>query len=285
MVFNPFDTVTAQMTYVVPPPDGGQTYQLVDVKSGKLIDENVLQTVHDVVVENIRGKERLYTLDSAGFQYFYRPSRHPDLNDTKELEEYGRESTEIVKEITGASRVILYESAQRRRPTGEKDRAIKKRKPAGQVHVDVSAAAAVDCLHSYAPSEYLLDLPRRHRWQIINLWRPIGVAAYDSPLAFCIWNSVNPETDTFPVPRLHPKSDDSEETVKYNEALGVSYSRNHQWKYVRGMTPDDFVLIKNYDSDDSVARFTPHAAFADSTTSKNSPPRESIELRFLVLYD
>ncbi|KAF9258549.1 hypothetical protein L218DRAFT_1064734 [Marasmius fiardii PR-910] len=283
MVFNPFDTVTAQITYVVPPPDGGQTYQLIDKESGKLIDENVLQTVHDVIVENIRGKERLYTLDNAGFQYFYRPSRHPDLNDTKEVEEYSRESTEIVKEITGASHVILYECAQRRRPTGEKDGAIKKRRPASQVHVDVSAAAAMNYLHTYAPSEYRLDLPQRRRWQIINLWRPIGVAAYDSPLAFCTWNSVNPETDTFPIPRL--RKSDSEEPVKYNEALGVSYSRNHQWKYVRGMTPDDFVLIKNYDSDDSVARFTPHAAFADSTSPKGSPPRESVELRFLVLYD
>ena len=30
------------------------------------------------------------------------------------------------------------------------------------------------------------------------------------------------------------------------ETLGVKYNPNHKWKYVRGMEPDEFVLIKWY---------------------------------------
>ncbi|KAF9261035.1 hypothetical protein L218DRAFT_906281, partial [Marasmius fiardii PR-910] len=283
MVFNPSNTVAAQITYVVPPPDGVQPYQLLDFESG-VNKENIVKLVHDVVVENIRGKEHLYTLDSAGFQYLHRPTKHTDFDDDKELEGYYRESAEIVKEVTGASRVILYDPLQRRRRTGEEDESsIKKRRPAGQVHVDVSAAAAVGHVYRYAPSE-APDLLRSRRFQIINLWRPINNTAHDWPLAFCTWSSVDPVNDTFPVPRLRPESDLSEATVKYNEALGIRYNPTHQWKYVPAMTPNDLVLIKNYDTDESVSRFTPHTAFEDPTTPKGSPPRESIELRFLVFY-
>ncbi|KAF9259758.1 hypothetical protein L218DRAFT_874011 [Marasmius fiardii PR-910] len=277
MVFNPSNTVAAQVTYVVPPPDGVQAYQLLNLKTG-INKENIVRVQHDVVIENIRGKQHLYTLDEAGFQYLHRPTKHTDFDDIKELEEYYRESTEIVKEVTGASRVILYDPLQRRRRAGEEDSdTVKKRRPAGQVHVDVSLSAAFSHIHRYAPTSEASKLLSSRRFQVINLWRPINNPAFDWPVAFCVWDSVDVERDTFSVPRLRPE--------KYNEALGVRFSCAHRWKYLRGMRTDEVVLIKNFDSDESVARFTPHTAFEDPTTPKGSPPRESIELRFLVFYD
>ncbi|KAF9259762.1 hypothetical protein L218DRAFT_947387 [Marasmius fiardii PR-910] len=159
MVFNPSNTIAAQVTYVVPPPDvPPSTYQA----------------------------------------YF---------DDIKELEEYYRESTEIVKEVTGASRVILYDPLQRRRRTGEEDSdTVKKRKPAGQVHVDVSLSAAFSHIHRYAPTSEASKLLSSRRFQVINLWRPINNPAFDWPVAFCVWDSVDVERDTFSVPRLRPES-------------------------------------------------------------------------------
>jgi len=97
------------------------------------------------------------------------------------------------------------------------------------------------------------------------------------------------------------------------ETFGVCFNERHQWKYLRGMTPDEGVLIKwcvlilystghvllydvagcscvlqySFDSvqDGSVAAFTPHTGFEDPTTPPNAPKRESIELRALVFYD
>ncbi|KAF9258544.1 hypothetical protein L218DRAFT_909322 [Marasmius fiardii PR-910] len=289
MVANPFDTVTAQITYVVPPPDGVQPYQLVDYESGKLKEGNVTPSTHDIVIENIRGREHLYTLDDTGFQYLHRPTQCKDFSDPEQLEDYGRESTEIVKGITGAKRVILYSSLQRRRPTVSDDEPLKIRKPAGQVHIDVSSSSAIGRLKQHVPKDEP-ELLQSRRWGIVNLWRPINIA-YDWPLACCNWNSIDPGYDAFPVPRLRPGpeggdgQDDGKGTVEYNEALSVRFSPNHQWKYIRAMTPDDCVLLKNYDTDDSVARFTPHTAFQDPTTPEGSPPRESIEQRFLCFYD
>ncbi|KAF9258578.1 hypothetical protein L218DRAFT_876913 [Marasmius fiardii PR-910] len=261
------DIITAQLTYIMPPPNGGRAYQLFSSRTGELEEANIVPALHDMFIENVRGKEDSYTLDDAGFQFFHRPTKHTDFDDEKELEEYYWESTEIVKEVTGASDVIFSSSMQRSRVVRELDDLKPKQwRPAGQVHVD-----QLDRLR-----ERGLE-PRR--WQIINLWRPIGHAAYDWPLACCTWNSVDLESDIYTLERR------TDHGRRINETRGVKYNPNHQWKYVRGMSPSDIVLLKTFDSDEGVARFTPHTAFEDPTTPENAPPRKSIELRLLVVYN
>ncbi|TFK48884.1 hypothetical protein OE88DRAFT_1663124 [Heliocybe sulcata] len=51
------------------------------------------------------------------------------------------------------------------------------------------------------------------------------------------------------------------------------------------MTPDEFALIKCFDSKDGVAKCTPHTGFEDPWTPPDAPFRESVELRVLVFYD
>jgi hypothetical protein len=56
----------------------------------------------------------------------------------------------------------------------------------------------------------------------------------------------------------------------------------HRWYYLGVQTPDEVTLIKCFDSDESKARLTPHIAFLDSTSPKDAPDRQSIEVRCLV---
>jgi hypothetical protein len=52
------------------------------------------------------------------------------------------------------------------------------------------------------------------------------------------------------------------------------------------MTPDEVLLIKGFDSlTDGRARFTPHGAFDLPDTPAAAPPRESIEVRTLVVIE
>jgi hypothetical protein len=52
------------------------------------------------------------------------------------------------------------------------------------------------------------------------------------------------------------------------------------------MTPDEVLLIKGWDSvQDGRARFTPHGAFDLPDTPDNAAPRESIEVRTLVVIE
>mgnify|MGYP006955278394 FL=1 len=76
----------------------------------------------------------------------------------------------------------------------------------------------------------------KKRFQIINLWRPIHVPALEWPLALCDYRSVNPEKDAIPVALIYPDRE--------GETYGISYNPEHKWKYLKGMTPDEVVLIK-----------------------------------------
>jgi hypothetical protein len=52
------------------------------------------------------------------------------------------------------------------------------------------------------------------------------------------------------------------------------------------MTRDEVLLIKGWDSlDDGRARFTPHSAFTLPDTPAEAAPRESIEVRTLVVIE
>jgi hypothetical protein len=51
------------------------------------------------------------------------------------------------------------------------------------------------------------------------------------------------------------------------------------------MQADEALLLKCFDSKtDGRARFAPHSAFIDPTVPIDTPPRESIEVRTLVLH-
>ena len=134
--------------------------------------------------------------------------------------------------LRGLNGIVLL--AIRRRRPGETD-SPGRRQPVAQVHVDQTVASSIARVHRHLPAA---DVPKLldHRFQIINLWRPIAVPAVDWPLALCDYQSVDLEKDTFPVARISAESTGETMRVKYNE--------NHKWKYLHGMTPEEIVLIK-----------------------------------------
>ena len=134
--------------------------------------------------------------------------------------------------------------AIRRRRPGVVDDSPQKRQPVPQVHVDQTAASATARVHRHLPAE---DAPEllKHRFQIINLWRPIGQPAWDWPLALCDYRSVDPKQDLIPTRLIYPDRE--------GETFGVKYNPNHRWKYLKGMSPEEFVLIKWYVCYDSIS--------------------------------
>ncbi|KAJ3512656.1 hypothetical protein NLJ89_g3398 [Agrocybe chaxingu] len=255
------DFTTAKLLYMVPPANGERVYTHInaDFATG-LRKSNFVNEEKEVVIENIRGKEDTVSLDASGFQYVHAPAKHKSFVDDEEVRrEYYPESIELLKRLTGASRVELFDHTIRRRRPGEIDDSPDKRQPVAQVHVDQTTAASIARVHRHLPAT---DAPRllERRFQIINL-------------------SVDQKGDMFPVALIYPDREGETQGVKFNE--------NHKWKYLRGMTPDEVVLIKCFDSiqDGSVAVFTPHTGFSDPATPPDAPLRESIELRALVFYD
>ena len=63
-----------------------------------------------VVIENLRGKEDIVSLDTAGFQFYKRTSKHATFDNDEEIRRvYSLESIELVKKLTGSSRVGLFD--------------------------------------------------------------------------------------------------------------------------------------------------------------------------------
>ncbi|EIW55666.1 uncharacterized protein TRAVEDRAFT_171478 [Trametes versicolor FP-101664 SS1] len=281
MTFTNPDTVTATLDYFTPPADGSKPYNYITwTPSMGVPRANWERVPHEVQIENLRGgKEGSVSLDTTGFLYGRGAAAHKTFENDEIVEkEYYPESIELVKKLTGASRIIPFDHTIRRRRPEETEDTPQKRQPVPLVHIDQTPESARARVERHLPAE---DVPKllAGRFQIINLWRPIGHPAYDWPLALCDWRSVDRTGDLVASTLRYPDRD--------GETFGVKFNPNHRWKYLRGMTSEEFVLIKCFDTKDDgeTATFTPHTAFQDPTTPKDAPLRESIELRLLVFYD
>ena len=70
-------------------------------------------------------------------------------------------------------------------------------------------------------------------------------------------------------------------------SLGNATAARHQWAYYPRMAAEEALLFKTFDSceDGSTPRFVFHTAFDDPTTPDDAPPRRSIEVRTVALWD
>jgi hypothetical protein len=105
-----FDT-TATLKYFLSPPDGSRLYANVDADSvaGKPV-RNWIEKPHDVHIEDVRGKEALYKLDSAGFQFGREAAKHTSFLDDDEIQnEYYPESIDLIKKVTGTSNAVIFD--------------------------------------------------------------------------------------------------------------------------------------------------------------------------------
>jgi hypothetical protein len=187
---------------------------------------------------------------------------------------YYPEAENLLKKVTGASRVFIFDHTTRRRVPGAEDRRDGLRQPVARVHVDHTAKSGPQRVRDLLADEAQQLL--RGRVQVINLWRPIRGPLRDAPLAVCDAQSVEPD-DLVPSDLVYPH--------RVGETYSVTYRPSHRWFYFREMRSDEVLLLKCYDSQrDGRARFAPHSAFTDPTTPTDAPPRESIEIRTLVFH-
>ncbi|MDB5919780.1 MAG: putative methyltransferase [Massilia sp.] len=113
------------------------------------------------------------------------------------------------------------------------------------------------------------------RFAIVNLWRSTRLTILDAPLAVCDARTVK-SSDLVAADIVYP--------TRTGEIFEVLYNPAHAWTYFHGMEFDEVLLFKQFDSADGTACHTLHAAFAHPATPSATPPRESIEVRCLLIY-
>ncbi|ROT34486.1 hypothetical protein SODALDRAFT_318414 [Sodiomyces alkalinus F11] len=229
--------------------------------------------VRPVTIHDISGHEEDFTLDGQGFQVHRQPVTEKDFVDDDQIKaSYYPETEQLLKDVTGASRVFIFDHTIRRPPPESETKS--NRGPVQRVHIDQSYRAALSRVPHHLPEE--ADRLLRGRVQIINVWRPIKTVERD-PLAVAEASSV-PDEDLVMIELIYPN--------RRGETYHVNYRPAHRWHYKSGLTPDEVLLIKCFDSKkDGRARRVPHTAFVDPTAAPDAPARESIEIRALVFHE
>ncbi|KAI0206376.1 hypothetical protein F4808DRAFT_469548 [Astrocystis sublimbata] len=271
--------VSTVINYYCDPGDGSPP---MPVRISDKTVKNERPTVaKPTTIRDITGEEDKYVLDRNGFQFVGRVTQIHDADFHKSefvKTNYYPETKELLKDITGASRVYIFDHKTRVGPSnwhklGEGNRAT--RGPLHRAHVDQSYAGAELVLRRHFPEE--ADELLTRRYQIINVWRPIKTI-YKDPFAVADARSV-PESDLLAASILYPAgSRDETWTMLPNDA--------HRWYYKNTQKPDEVLLIKCFDSATTpgLARRAPHSAFEDPER-EDWGHRESIEARALVFYD
>jgi hypothetical protein len=213
------------------------------------------------------------SLDREGFVLAPHETAVDDLFDADAVRaRYYREMEALVRQLTGAVRVVAFDHNVRSAPMAER------RERAAQVpvrfaHNDYTERSGPQRVHDLFPAEAAALV--RRRYSVINVWKPIRGRVEESPLAVCDARTIRPEelvtTD-----------------LRYEDRVGEIYSLRfnpaHRWSYYSHMRADEAMLLKCFDSDPGGARFTAHAAFDDPTSASDAPARESIEVRTLAFF-
>ncbi|KAI0803907.1 hypothetical protein GGR55DRAFT_699832 [Xylaria sp. FL0064] len=233
---------------------------------------------HNVKITNIAGREAEFTLDKQGFQIHRHVAQEKDFTDDEHIKAvYYPETEQLLKDVTGASKIFIFDHTIRRQSKDNRDKkdpAANLRGPVQRVHIDQSYAASLSRVPHHLPAEEATEL-LKGRVQIINVWRPIKTVERD-PLAVADAHSVG-EEELVPIGLIYPN--------RKGETLAVRYSPTQRWYYKRGLTPQEVLLIKCFDSKtDGRARRIPHTAFVDPSSKPDAPARESIEVRCLVFH-
>jgi hypothetical protein len=239
---------------------------------------------HRVSIRDARPIAGELRLDEHGFELHSRPTEFADFYDEAAVRSrYYPDVQSVMRDLTGAIAVVVFDHNVRSAARAGRGEA-GVRVPVDQVHNDYTIQSGPKRKLEILEAAGRTDLADR-RVAFVNLWRPIVGPVWDNPLALCDARTVS-QDDLVPTDILHYGEDDLTQPRHSGQIYGVRYNPAHRWYYVSEMRPDEFLLLKCYDSrSDGRARFMPHTGFRNPACPSDFVPRESIEARTLVVFD
>ena len=215
-----------------------------------------------------------FDLEVTGFEFVEHKTRVRDFFDSEELKRvYYPEVEALVKKVSGASRVVVFDHTLRSGDEAEREARLV-REPVLNVHNDYTEWSGPQRVRDLLPDE--AEGLLRHRFAIIQVWRAINQPIQSNPLAIADARSLAPG-DLIRAERRYPN--------RVGETYRIRYNAAHRWFYFPEMRRDEALVFKVFDSaKDGRARFTAHSSFVDPTTPEGAPPRQSIEARTLAFF-
>ena len=253
---------------VKPASYGGiDTFEADKKRTGKYQEYKV--TIHD---GRVIAKE--LSLDREGFIFVQHNTKMRDFYDETEVRAvYYPEIEQLVKETSGAKRVLVFDHTLR-----SADSAMREAKqisgPVRNAHNDYTEWSGPQRVRDLLPDE--ADELLKLCFAVVQVWRPIRHPVEREPLAIADARSIGTK-ELFPSSRVYPD--------RVGEVYHCAYNPEHRWYYFPKMQRDEAIVFKTFDSaTDGRARWTAHSAFDDPTSPPDAPPRESIEMRTLAFF-
>ena len=270
-------TVTAPLRFIVP-QDAKPAFHAAALTGGEpevfFETEDIPVTIHDMreVAEDL-------SVDREGFELWFIPTGVYDLHDDETVTtDYYAEVDALLTERFDASRVVIFDATRRADTKDGAENPDGPRGPAARVHVDYTVTSGPQRVRDVLGEEEAERLfASGARIIQVNVWRPLHGPVVRSPLALA---------DAASVATKELVATDQVFPDRVGEIYQVAHGDGQRWYYAPEMTADEVILIKGWDTlDDGRAIFTPHGAFNHPDTPAGAPPRESIEIRTLVIIE
>jgi hypothetical protein len=228
-----------------------------------------------VRIQNARPIARDLSLDRQAFILTRHDTDVRDFYDEEEVRtRYHAEVEALIKRETGAVKVVAFDHTVR-----TADRAVERglRTPVRSVHNDYTEKSGPQRVRDLLPADEA-EARLRKRFAEYNVWRNIARDPVEmTPLGLVDAESIAPR-DLAVCDLVYAD--------RTGEIYQGVYNADHRWCYFPGMTRDEAVLIKCYDSmKDGRARFSLHSAFDDPSSPADPKPRQSIEARAFAFFD
>ena len=256
------DTGEKPVAYVYQPPPG------TPQRTGQY-------TQHTMPIYDGRTILEQLSLDKQGFLLKRHETAVANFYNEQEVQTvYYQEVERLVKEVTGAVKVVVFDHTVRCASMAKRDEH-NAQEPVRVAHNDYTLRSGPQRVRDLLAAEEAEGL-QQQRFAEINVWRPIRGPVGDTPLAVCDAQSISPQG----LVAMDLKYRD-----RTGEVYALTFSPHHRWFYFPNMQRNEVLLLKCYDSlEDGRARFTAHSAFDDPTTPPHTAARESIEVRVLVFF-
>jgi hypothetical protein len=263
------DCVQAALNYLVDTGETPATYarQLGSQRKGKYQE-------HTVNVYNGRPIADQFSLEREGFVFVKHDTQMRDFYDEDEVRSvYYRETEQLVKETSGAKRVLVFDHTLRSADAGtQTEKQISG--PVRNAHNDYTEWSGPQRVRDLLPDE--AETLLQHRFAVVQVWRPIRKAVESEPLAIADARSIGTK-ELIVSKRVYPD--------RVGETYHMTFNPEHRWYYFPHMQRNEAIVFKTFDSaKDGRARWTAHCAFDDPTSPSDAPPRESIEMRTLAFF-
>jgi hypothetical protein len=176
---------------------------------------------------------------------------------------YEAELVELLTSVLGAQTVLPFDHTFR---TDDPNAA---RRPARNVHTDLSPTSARERLHAILGDEDVAWAEGHYAF--VNVWRPLSEVVQSAPLGFVRPRTVQP-TDWLTLDLVYPS--------RVGEILGLVANPAHEWVYRSAMTCNEVAVFNIYDNRGR----HPVAHSAIDLHPSTGAVRRSLETRLVVRY-